>query len=149
MSTSINIPMLPVSAYRTASYEIMYESKFVYRTRKSSAPTRVVMWGNTERPNPRNGEPVRYGDYGPIDGGNGRYLDPNNNPTDDPVTVLLSPESTAITDNGTNTGTEASGQVYAPERLATDATVTSSFRTVPVLITAYSLQTTGHGYLTS
>jgi hypothetical protein len=42
------------------------------------------------------------------------YLDPSNNATDEPTSILLSPEPSVITSNGTNTGTEASGQVYAP-----------------------------------
>jgi hypothetical protein len=97
-----------------AQYGITHLSRFVFRTSKGSSPTRVQAWSNVNRPNPRSGEPVKYGDYGKIDGGNGRYLDPQNNATDSPTSILLSPECSVITNNGTNTGTEASGQVYAP-----------------------------------
>jgi hypothetical protein len=67
------------------------------------------------RRNPHPGE-TRYTNYGSI-GGNGKYLDPHNKGTDSPVSLLISTESTMITDNGTNTGTEASGQVYAPDQV--------------------------------
>lgn len=96
-----------------AHYGIRYLSRYVFRTSRGSHPTRVVYWDNTGRENPRNGEPVRFGEYGPIDGGHGKYLDPHRRATDAAVSILLSPEASAITNNGTNTGTEASGQVYA------------------------------------
>lgn len=95
-------------------YGITHLSRHVFQTSRGSHPTRVQVWCNTGRPNPRNGEPVRFGEYGPIDGGRGAYLDPGRKATDAAYSILLSPESVAITSNGTNTGTEASGQVYAP-----------------------------------
>lgn len=96
-------------------YGIRYLSRYVFEARKRySSPTRIVVWDNTGRLNPRNGEGVRHGQYGLIDGGNGRYLDPSNRATDEPTSVHLTPEASVITNNGTNTGTEASGQVFAP-----------------------------------
>lgn len=97
-----------------AQYGIMYLSRFVFRTRKGSSPTRVKVWSNLSRPNPRNGEPVRFGEYGKIDGGEGCYLDPQNNATDDPTSILLTPEASVLSAHGDSTGTEASGQVWAP-----------------------------------
>ena len=97
-----------------AQYGVRFLSRFVFQTRRGSYPTRIVVWTNVHRPNPRNGEPVRFGEYGKLDGGVGRYLDPSNNATDEPTSVRLTPEASAITNNGTNTGTAASGQVYAP-----------------------------------
>ena len=107
------IPMIKADD-RQASYGITHTSEFVYRTSKSSYPTRIEVWSNIDRLNPRNGEPVRYGDMGPIDGGEGKYLDPSNKATDSPVTILLSPECIAIDAYGTSTGTAGSGQIYAP-----------------------------------
>jgi hypothetical protein len=96
-----------------AQYGITHTSRYVYDARRRlSSPTRIVVWSNVDRPNPRNGEQVRYGDYGPLDGGDGQYLDPNNRATDSATSIYLTPEASAITNNGTNTGTEASGQVY-------------------------------------
>ena len=98
---------------RPNTYGITYRSTSVYSASRSYSPTRIVVWDNTGRPNMRNGQPQRWTNYGKRDGGNGRFLDPANNATDDAVSVLLTPESTVITDNGTNTGTVVSGQVYA------------------------------------
>jgi hypothetical protein len=107
------IPMVEADA-RQASYGITHQSAFVYRTSKSSAPTRIVVWSNTGRLNARNGQPVRYGDYGPIDGGDGKFIDPKGKATDAPVSILLSPECTVIDAYGTGTGTVGSGQMWAP-----------------------------------
>jgi hypothetical protein len=112
-TTTHRITLTPADA-NAASYGITHRSAYVYDTSRSSSPTRVVVWSNEGRPNPRNGQPIRWGQAGPIDGGNGRYLDPSHQATDSPVTVLLTPESSVITANGTNTGTQASGQVYPP-----------------------------------
>lgn len=110
--THFKIPMVGVSTDRM-SYGILAESLFVYDTGHSHYPTRVVLWSNTSRPNPRNGEPVRYGGYGVIDGGNGRWLDPQHKATDDMLTILFSTESMGISSNtAMNTGQPASGQVY-------------------------------------
>jgi hypothetical protein len=108
-----HIPMMVAHAHR-AQYGITHISAHVYDARRRlSAPTRIVVWSNVARPNKRNGEPVRFGDYGRLDGGDGIYLDPHNRATDCPVSILLTPEASAITNNGTNTGTAASGQVFA------------------------------------
>jgi hypothetical protein len=112
-STEHRVELIEAPAER-AGYGIMYLSRYVFRTSKGSSPTRVLVWSNLGRPNTRNGEPVKFGDYGPINGGDGAFLDPQNRATDDAQSVLLTPECSVITNNGTNTGTEASGQVYAP-----------------------------------
>jgi hypothetical protein len=70
------------------------------------------VWNNTV--NPRDGEPIRYSNYGPIDGGNGAYLDPGYRATDYPTSVLLTPEATMMTDDGSSTRTRGP-QVYAEE----------------------------------
>lgn len=112
-------------------YGVMFKSAYVYMSAVCHGPTRVVLWSNLDRPNPDLGKPLgamleagdrrgcRVTKYS-LKYTAGRYLDPHNEPTDDPFTVLLTPESSVITSNGTNTGTVASGQVYArPEcRLA-------------------------------
>lgn len=107
--------LLHTASKNDATYGIAFTSDYVFRTAKSSAPTRVQVWANIGRLNPRDGEPVRYSSYGKIDGGKGRYLDPHRNATDSAITVLLTPESSVIDGYGTNTGTEASGQVYAQQ----------------------------------
>lgn len=112
--TTHRIPMVPTNAGQRAQYGVEFTSAFVYRTSKSTAPTRIDMWAN-RKPNPRDGQPVRYGEYGPIDGGNGRLLDPGNRATDEPVSVLLSPESTVITAQRNGTGHPDSGQVWGPQ----------------------------------
>ena len=122
MSTAL-VLMKDADDYHREHYGIRYVSTFVHRItgkglHNRNSPHRIKVWDNTRRPNPRNGEPVRYGEYGRIDGGDGQYLDPNNIATDDDLSYLTSAEATAITSNGTNTGTVASGQVYAPTALA-------------------------------
>jgi hypothetical protein len=113
-ATTHRVELIEAPADR-AQYGIMYLSRYVYDARRRlSAPTRVQVWSNLRRPNTRNGEPVKYGEYGPLNGGNGAYLDPSNHATDNAMTIYLTPEASAITNNGTNTGTEASGQVFAP-----------------------------------
>lgn len=112
--TEYIIPMITADDYAREHYGITFKSACVYRVAGSSAPTRVKVWDNTRRPNPRNGEPVRYGEFGPRDGGNGEFLDPHNRATDARVSVLLSPESSVISAHRNGTGTVASGQVYAP-----------------------------------
>jgi hypothetical protein len=114
---AISIPMVPATDYDLKTYSVIGVSESVYRTAHSTSPTRVKVWGNTHRPNPRNGQPVRYGDFGPRDGGNGKYLDPSNRATDQEISVLLSTECSILSAHGDSTGTKASGQVYAPETL--------------------------------
>jgi len=109
-----NIELISATDYRRRTYNVTHESRYVYRVAGSYAPTRIVVWSNVNRPNPRDGQPVRYSDFGPRDGGNGQFLDPGNHATDEPVSTYLEPESSVITDSGGNTGTVASGQVFAP-----------------------------------
>lgn len=121
MSTAI-IPLKAATEYRTESYGVLFEGMFVHRVtgkglHNRSYPHRVVVWDNTRRPNPRNGEPVRYGQYGKLDGGDGKYLDPNHNATDAEQTFILDAECISITADRTGTGHPQSGQVYAPVEL--------------------------------
>jgi hypothetical protein len=105
-----------------ASYGITHKSASVYRN-VGSGPLRVKVWDNTNRPNPHPGE-TRWTNFGSI-GGDGQYLDPNNKGTDETVSILISPESTAIcADTRMNTGQPMSGQVYSDDRLTDGATVT-------------------------
>src|SRR4029453_18126925 len=97
MTTTHEILVIPVDPQRAASYGITHASEYVYRTTGHGYPTRVQVWDNTRRPNPRDGQTVRYGQYGKLDGGNGRFLDPHHDATDMPVSVLLSPEASVIT----------------------------------------------------
>ena len=143
--------------YRARQYHVIYTSRNVYRTNRSHSPTRVEVWDNTFRLNPRNGETVRYGAYGPLDGGKGRYLDPRNIATDDTLTILITTESTVIcADPGRNTGHWASGQVYAVNESGQYATLKDgdtatlsspdgSLRTVDIHLPAGR---NGHGYAT-
>jgi hypothetical protein len=106
------------------SYGIMFESKYVHTvkgSRNREYPHRIKIWANMFRKNPHPGE-IRYTDFGSI-GGEGKYLDPQNRGTDEPVSVLMSAEAIVITNSGSNTGTIASGQVYG-EDLAMGDTVT-------------------------
>lgn len=124
--------------YSRETYGILYKSRNVFDTTVSHGPTRLVVWDNTVRVNPDRGkqlgETLTVGDRR----GNrvteynrryteGTYLDPRNAPTDALVSILLTPEASAITSNGTNTGTVASGQVYASGRLADGDTATLSY----------------------
>lgn len=102
--------------YRSRAYGVLYTSRNVYQTNTSHSPTRLEVWNNIGRLNPRNGEPVRYGNYGPIDGGNGKYLNPRNIATDDDFTILITTESTVMCSSpDLNTGHPDSGQVYAKD----------------------------------
>jgi hypothetical protein len=120
MATRI-IDVVPADASQ-GSYGITHTGALVYDVtgrgvRNRHHPHRVVVWSNEGRPNTRDGEPVRDGDYGKLDGGEGRYLETRNNATNSPVTIIVDAEEIAITNNGTGTGTVASGQVYGDETL--------------------------------
>lgn len=119
------------SDYRNEHYGVMYESRNVFATSSSGryTPNRIALWNNLRRPNPRNGERVRYGDYGVIDGGNGKFLDPQNKATDDTVSILITPESSVLCANTSmNTGQPGSGQVFAKDVLLSDGdTATLSY----------------------
>jgi hypothetical protein len=109
----MRVVMQEADKYSQENYGVAFRSTFVYRAAGSSAPTRIAIWDNTRRPNTRNGEPVRYGEYGPRDGGNGRYLDPHHVATDAEQSVLITPECTVLSAHGSSTGTAASGQVWS------------------------------------
>jgi hypothetical protein len=103
------------------SYGITHQSTHVYRTsggrfQSPHSPHRVVVWSNAHRLNPHPGE-VRPTEFGSI-GGEGKYLDPHNKGTDDPVTIILTAECSVISAHGNGTGMPASGQVFAAEPLA-------------------------------
>ncbi len=116
--------ILDVAGAGGAHYGMAFKSRFVYDTTKSHSPTRLEVWANAGRPNPFHG--ARLGDKIRDQVVNEYYLrahpnaltakwyDPQNNPTDDPFTVLLSTESTAMcADTRMNTGQPGSRQVYA------------------------------------
>jgi hypothetical protein len=120
------IDMLKATA-RAAEYGIRFESAYVFKMAGKGLhnrhhPHRIKVWDNTNRPNPHPGQ-IRHTDHGSI-GGEGRYLDPFNQGTDSAATVTTSAEAIAITNSGTNTGTVASGQVYASKSLAIGQRVT-------------------------
>lgn len=101
------------------TYGITHKSVFVYRMtgpglHNRYKPHRIRVWDNTNRPNNR---PDTYnsmtGKPGP-----GAYLDPSGKGTENPISYLTAAEPTAMTNTGTNTGTVASGQVYANITLA-------------------------------
>jgi hypothetical protein len=117
---------ITLQAESANDYGVTYRSTYVYQTTKSHGPTRLVVWSNTDRPNPDLGK--QLGDT--LRNGNkvtayserytrGQYVDPHNEPTDSPVSYLLTPESTAIcADTRFNTGQPGSGQVYGDGTLA-------------------------------
>lgn len=126
--TTATIPMVGASRYAQETYGIMFESAHVYRAQRSHGyPVRLKVWDNTRRLNPRDGQAVRYSDYGKIDGGPGRYLDPNNNATDEMWSVQIAPEAVVISAHGDGTGSRASGQVYGEETLRDSDVVTLVF----------------------
>jgi hypothetical protein len=99
------IVMNEVTGDRRDFYGILYKSSLVYRTTRSNAPTRLVVWDNTSRP--FNADRAAWNTRG-------AYLDPHNRGTDDEISFLLSTESTVIcADTSRNTGQPGSGQVYA------------------------------------
>lgn len=151
--THFKIQMSPVSQ-SSMGYGIRAKSMYVYETVRSHYPTRVVLWDNTGRPNKRNGEPVRYGEYGPRDGGNGRWLDPHNKATDDMLTILLSTESIGISSTpGMSTGQRGSGQEWAiADKMRDGDTATlvydrDGFGDVEVTL-HFPPHSNGHGYAT-
>lgn len=155
------IVMDTADSYSTGAYGITHRGRNVYDTAKSSGPTRLVVWSNVKRLNIDKGKPLgdtlRVGDrrgnivteYS-LQFTRGSYLDPHNNPTDDAVSLLLSPESSVITSNGTNTGTVASGQVYAPGKLADGDTATLSYPngTMVEVELHFPPHSNGHGFAT-
>lgn len=112
------------TAYDKEHYGIIYRGRHVYRTTKSSAPTRLVVWDNTHRPNDGSRIPIVVRRIaGEVH--EGKYLDPHNEPTDERYSLLLSPESSAIcADTRFNTGQPGSGQVYGNGTLGDNDTAT-------------------------
>lgn len=125
-----------------ASYGITYRSEFVYHVTGRGVynphfPHRVTVWGNTGRLNRRPGE---FNQNSGRRFGSGKYIGPDGMDTDDEFTVLVGSESSVITNNGTNTGTAASGQVYADETLSIGDVVILNYPdaglSVPYVVTA-------------
>lgn len=99
--TDIIIDLVDTTADRRNNYGVTHTGAVRHalsgaNVHNRSFPHRIQVWDNTGRANPRNGERIRYGECGPIDGGDGRYLDPGNNATDEPTTILLTSESIGI-----------------------------------------------------
>lgn len=110
---------MTVGSDNDQTYGIRLRSAHVYRisgkgTHNPNFPHRINVWDNTIRPNtdPERFVPALGRKVGP-----GAFIDPHGHGTDDMLTVMTSAEATAITNNGTNTGSVASGQVYADTRL--------------------------------
>lgn len=100
-TTNPTIDLALASEYRRTTYGVEYESTTLHKMtgkglHNPSFPHRIDVWDNTRRPNPRNGQPVRFGDYGPVDGGNGRYLGPDRRATDDEQTFTVSAQSVML-----------------------------------------------------
>jgi hypothetical protein len=121
---------------RDNTYGIMFQSAHVYRMagpglHNRAFPHRIVVWDNTVRPN-------TGGRTGP-----GTYVDPNGKGTDAPTSWLTSSESVTITNGGTNTGTVASGQVYADDTLRVGGRVQLAYpdgtTSAPMVLTARPL----------
>ncbi len=118
MTTAL-ISLAPGSDYDRERYGITHHSTHVFRVtgkgvHNRSHPHRVQVWDNTLRPNT---DPDRLTEFtGRV--GPGAYLDPQGKGTDSPITVTTSAEAVAVTNDGRTTGTEASGQVWAPETVA-------------------------------
>ncbi len=100
-------PQIPLLADEEWPESRLYVSA-AYRVgegwRNGHHPHRIAVWDNTARPNPRNGEPVRYNDFGPVDGGEGQWLSPENRATDDVLTVLATAQAVVIDGRTANYG---------------------------------------------
>lgn len=137
----ITIEMTPAPSN---TYGIRFKSVHVYRMtgpglHNRSFPHRIAEWDNTMRLNTNPDEWSEYsGKTGP-----GTFVDPSGKGTDEPTSWLTSSESVAITNNGTNTGTVASGQVYADVTLKIGDQVVLAYpdgtTSAPMVLTARSL----------
>lgn len=138
--------VIPMTAVEPNSFTELFRSRFVYRGWNSSV-IRINVWDNTGRPNRRNGEPIRWGQCGPLDGGDGLYLDPHNEATDAETSILITPEATVISAHGDGTGTEASGQVYAEQAgpLRSGDILRLTFPDGSVLVRVVRMTNNGHG----
>lgn len=104
------ILMSEVPAHR-AEYGVTHDSYFVY-TGARGGVLRVTVWDNTGRPHSEHCANHWQHKASPP-----AYLDPMNVGTNDPVTVLIEPESVVISaDTSRSTGGRNSGQRYAPDR---------------------------------
>jgi hypothetical protein len=146
--------------YDYEHYKITHRSRNVFSTTALRlAPTRLVVWQN-HRPNPFYGAELgdvigdqTVNEYFLATGRTKpRLLDPQNKPTDEPVTLLLSPESSALCANtDLNTGQPGSGQVFARgvtldrEDTATLVYPDGTTREVTLHFPPYH---NGHGYAT-
>lgn len=131
--------------HRRYGVSVTHMSTRVYPVAGSVNPTRVEVWDNTGRPNPHPGE-VRWNEYGPV-GGEGRYLDPHNVGTDEPVSVLLSPEASVVSAHGDGTGTATSGQVWADtDPIGDGDTLVLSWPDGSVSAWTVALNRNGHGH---
>lgn len=155
--------VLDVASKSRAYYGITHTGRNVYDTTTRGGPTRLAVWENIGRPNPYHG--AQLGDR-PCKGRGEldititeyslpktlpRFLDPHNNPTDEPVSLLLSPESTVICSNTSmNTGQPGSGQVYAEGKLADGDTATLFFPLGDTreVVLHFPPHHNGHGYAT-
>lgn len=156
--------ILDAASESRARYGILYVGRHVYDTTESSAPTRLNVWSNENRPNPYHGAKLgdrvgrgemertvtrwflNSGQCDPL------YLDPHNEPTDDPISLLLTTESSAICSNTSmNTGQPGSGQVYARGAKLADgdtATVIYPGGQAQDIVLHFPPNNNGHGYAT-
>lgn len=110
----IVMEMRAATEYERASYGITFKSAHIYQAvgaglHNPNRPHRVTVWDNTDRLNDKAGT------FHPYLGrmvGDGKFIGPDGADTDSETSVTTSAEPTAITNNGTNTGTVASGQIW-------------------------------------
>jgi hypothetical protein len=161
-----HIIVLDAANDSSKTYGVTHKSRNVFDTTKSHSPTRLDVWDNTGRPNPYKG--LKLGDVA-FEGNPHRqqvitdwflrtypnavtaeWFDPQNNPTDEPVSLLLSLESTAIcADTRFNTGAALSGQVYAKGTRLGDrdtATLVYPDGTTREIMLHFPPHNNGHGY---
>lgn len=93
------IDLVDTDEYQRSNYDKTHTGLVRHRVtganlHNPSFPHRVQVWTNVNRPNPHPGE-RKWTEFGSI-GGDGRYLDPRHQGTDDETTVYLSSESISI-----------------------------------------------------
>ena len=130
MSDAIVIRLAYATDYDREQSGITHRSEFIYRIsgrNTSRDPHRVLVWDNTVRENspdhPHKYGPDAPGAFGVGKIGPGKYVSPKRKGTDEPVSFTWQRECSVITNNGTNTGTPASGQVWSPITLSVGDTV--------------------------
>jgi hypothetical protein len=86
------------SDYECSTYGIEYVSRHVHKIQGAKHNPRsdfsLKVWNNTDRLNPHPGV-VKWNDFGSI-GGDGKYLDPGNQATDEARSVTTSAEAIVI-----------------------------------------------------